>query len=100
MEIKLRLEKEVEVVQWFEAKGLDKEPELTAVRRMGVVGEDGVHMSEDMCRSTAVALCFRLAEADVRMVGERDNNKKQRRWQMEVEGPTAGERDTKRQRRW
>ena len=100
LEVKLRVEKEVEVVQWYEVKGLEKEPELAAVRRMGVVGEDGVHMSEDMCRSTAVALCFRLAEADVRMVGERDNNKKQRRWQMEVEGPTAGERDTKRQRRW
>ena len=49
-------------------------PELAAVRRMGVVGEDGVHMSEDMCRSTAVALCFRLAEADVRMVGERESS--------------------------
>ena len=79
LEVKLRLEKEVEVVQWFEAKGLDKEPELAAVRRMGVVGEDGVHMSEDMCRSTAVALCFRLAEADVRMEGVREN-KRQRRW--------------------
>ena len=79
LEVKLRLEKEVEVVQWFEAKGLDKEPELAAVRRMGVVGDDGVHMSEDMCRSTAVALCFRLAEADVRMEGVREN-KRQRRW--------------------
>ena len=44
-----------------------------------MVGEDGVHMSEDMCRSTAVILCFRLAEAEVMMVGERDN-KRQRRW--------------------
>ena len=67
------------MVQWFEAKGLDKEPELSVVRRMGVVGEDGVHMSEDMCWSTAVALCFRLAEADVRMVGVRES-KRQRRW--------------------
>ena len=44
-----------------------------------MVGEDSVHMSEDMCRSTAVNLCFRLAEAEVMMVGERDN-KRQRRW--------------------
>ena len=44
-----------------------------------MVGEDGVHMLEDMCRSTAVNLCFRLAEAEVMMVGERDN-KRQRRW--------------------
>ena len=79
MEVKRRIEKDIEVVQWFEAKGLEKEPELAAVRRMGVVGEDGVHMSEDMCRSTAVNLCFRLAEAEVMMVGERDN-KRQRRW--------------------
>ena len=79
MEVKRRIEKDIEVVQWFEAKGLEEEPELAAVRRMGVVGEDGVHMSEDMCRSTAVNLCFRLAEAEVMMVGERDN-KRQRRW--------------------
>ena len=68
-----------ENVEKLEASGLEKELELSMVRRMGVVGEDGVHMSEDMCRSTAVALCFRLAEADVRMVGEREN-KRQRRW--------------------
>ena len=66
-------------MQWFEAKGLEKDPELAAVRRMGVVGEDGVHMSEDMCRSTAGNLCFRLAEAEVMMVGKTDN-KRQRRW--------------------
>ena len=34
MEVKRRIEKDVEVVQWFEAKGLEKEPELAAVRRM------------------------------------------------------------------
>ena len=79
LEVKLRLEKEVEIVQWFEVKGLEKEPELAMVRRMGEVGEDGVHMTDEMCRSTAVALCFRLAEADVRMVGEMEN-KRQRRW--------------------
>ena len=66
-------------MQWYESKGLEKEPELAAVRRMGVIGEDGVHMSEDMCRSTAVNLCFRLAEAEVMMVGDRDS-KRQRRW--------------------
>ena len=58
---------------------MDKEPELAAVRRMGVIGEDGVQMSEDMCRSTAVNLCFRLAEAEVMMVGDRDS-KRQQRW--------------------
>ena len=79
MEVKRRIEKETEVVQWYEAKGLEKEPELAAVRRMGVFGEDGVHMSEDMCRSTAVNLCFRLAEAEVMMVGDRDS-KRQQRW--------------------
>ena len=51
MEIRVRIEKETEVVQWYEAKGMDKEPELAAVRRMGVVGEDGVHLSEELCRS-------------------------------------------------
>ena len=57
MEIRRRIEKECEVVPWYEAKGIEKEPELAAVRRIGVVAEDGVHMSEDMCRSTAVNLC-------------------------------------------
>ena len=58
---------------------MDKEPELAAVRRTGEIGEDGIHMSEDMCRSTAVNLCFRLAEAEVMMVGDRDS-KRQKRW--------------------
>ena len=79
MEIKRRIEKEIEVVQWFEVKGLEKEPELAAVKRMGVVGEDGVHLSEDMCRSTAVNLCFRVAEADVTLCGE-GHSKRQRRY--------------------
>ena len=75
MEIKRRIEKEAEVVQWFEVKGMEKEPELAAVKRMGVVGEDGVHLSEDMCRSTAV----RVAEADMTLCGEGDS-KRQRRY--------------------
>ena len=79
MEIKRRIQKEIEVVQWFEVKGLEKEPELAAVKRMGVVGEDGVHLSEDMCRSTAMNLCFRVAEADVTLCGEGDS-KRQRRY--------------------
>ena len=66
-------------MQWYESKGLEKEPELAAVRRMGVIGDNGVHMSEEMCRSTAVNLCFRIVEAVVMMVGDRDS-KRQRRW--------------------
>ena len=77
IEIRRRVEKDCEVIPWYEAKGLEKEPELTVVRRMGVVSEDGVHMTEELCRSTAVNLCFRVAEADVMMVGER--NLKRRR---------------------
>ena len=78
MEIKRRIEKETEVVQWFEVKGLEKELELAAVKRMGVVGEDGVHLSEDMCRSTAVNLCFRVAEADMTLCGDGDSKRQQR----------------------
>ena len=66
-------------MQWYESKGLEKEPELAAVRRMGVIGEDRVHMSEEMCRSTAMNLFFRMAEAEVMMAGDRDS-KRQRRW--------------------
>ena len=78
MEIKRRIEKETEVVQWFEVKGVEKEPDLAAVKRMGVVGEDGVHLSEDMCRSTAMNLCFRVAEADVTLCGEGDSKRRRR----------------------
>ena len=49
--------------------------------RMGVVGEDGVHLSEDedMFRSTAMNLCFRVAEADMTLCGE-GKSKTQRRY--------------------
>ena len=78
MEIGRRIEKEAEVIQWYEGRGMDREPELAAVRRMGVISEDEVHMTEEMCRSTAVNLCFRMAEAEVMMVDERGS--KQQRW--------------------
>ena len=78
MEIGRRIEKEAEVIQWYEVRGMDREPELAAVMKMGVISEYGVHMTEEMCRSTAVNLCFRVAEADIMMVGERDN--KLQRW--------------------
>ena len=57
MEIGRRIEKEAEIIQWYEGRGMDREPELAAVRRMGVISEDGVHMTEEMCRSTPASIC-------------------------------------------
>ena len=46
------------------------------MKRLGLVTEDGVHMTEDMCRSTAVNMCFRVAEADVMMVREKGTKRR------------------------
>ena len=55
---------------------MEKEPELSQIRRMGVVGEDGVHLSEKFCRSIAVNLCYRVAEAEVMLVREGDKRRR------------------------
>ena len=49
---------------------------LAQIRRMGVVGEDGVHLSEKFCRSIAVNLCYRVAEAEVLLVREVDKRRR------------------------
>ena len=46
------------------------------MKRLGLVTEDGVHMTEDMCRSSAVNMCFRVAEAHVMMVGEKGTKRR------------------------
>ena len=76
MEIRRRLGERAGYVSWYEASGMEKEPELAQVRRMGVVGEDGVHLTEKYCRSIAVNLCYRVAEAEAQLV--REANKKRR----------------------
>ena len=76
MEIRRRLGERVGFVSWQEASGMEKEPELAQIRRMGVVGEDGVHLSEKFCRSIAVNLCYRVSEADVLLVREGDKRRR------------------------
>ena len=41
MEIRRRLGERLEFVSWYESSGLEKEPELAQIRKMGVVSEDG-----------------------------------------------------------
>ena len=41
MEIRRRLGERMEFVSWYEASGLDKDPELAQIKKMGVVSEDG-----------------------------------------------------------
>ena len=52
------------MVKWFESAGMEKEPELEQIRRMGVVGSNGVHLSGDMCKRTAVYFCSRFWEKE------------------------------------
>ena len=76
LEIRRRLGERVGFVSWHEASGMEKELELAQIRRMGVVCEDGVHLAEKFCRSIAVNLCYRVAEADVLLVREADKRRK------------------------
>ena len=46
------------------------------MRKMGVVCEDGVHLAEQFCRSIALNLCYRVAEAEVMLVREANKRKK------------------------
>ena len=52
-------------MRWYESAGLEQEPELQQIRKMGVVGTDGVHLSGEYCRRTACYLCSRLTEQEV-----------------------------------
>ena len=74
----VKLNGRCEVVRWFESAGMAKEPELEQIRRMGVVGDDGVHLNGEMCKSTAVYLCSRLSEKEVVMEAEGPAMKKKR----------------------
>ena len=53
------------MVKWFDGAGLEKEPEIEQIRRMGVVGQDGVHLSGDYCKRAAVYLCSRMSAQEV-----------------------------------
>ena len=70
MEIRRRLGERLEFVSWYESSGLEKEPELAQIRKMGVVSEDGVHLSDMYCGNIAVNLCYRVATAEVQMIRE------------------------------
>ena len=63
MEIRRRIGERLEYVSWYESSGLEKEPELAQIRKMGVVSEDGVHLTDVYCGNIAVNLCYRVAAA-------------------------------------
>ena len=78
-DVSRRLQDKCEVVRWFEVKGMDMEPELAEIRCMGVVSPDGVHMTEEWCRCTAVNLCFRFGENAVMLVREEEGGSSRKR---------------------
>jgi hypothetical protein len=49
-------------MEWWETMGWEEEGSLLEVRKRGVVGEDGVHLTEKANNFAAVNLCHRLAE--------------------------------------
>ena len=75
MEIRRRLGERLEFVSWYESSGLEK-AELAQIRKMGVVSEDGVHLTDVYCGNIAVNLCYRVVAAEVQLV--REPNKKRR----------------------
>ena len=56
--------------------GYCKTSELAQIRKMGEVGEDGVHLTDLYCGNIAVNLCCRVASAEVQLV--REPNKRRR----------------------
>ena len=68
------------MVQWFKSVGVDKEPEIEQIRRMGVVGRDDVHLGGEHCKRAAVYLCSRLTEQEVVFGAEGPPAKRSRRW--------------------
>ena len=79
-EIRVKLNGRCEVVKWCESVGSEREPELGQIRRMGVVGSDGVHLSVETCKRTAVYFCSRFSEKEVVLEAEGPVMKRTRRW--------------------
>ena len=52
-------------VGWAEAIGMEAEPSLEDIRRFGVVGDDGVHLSSKVCGKVAGLLYRRLASREM-----------------------------------
>ena len=76
---------------WFEAAGMEREPELQQIRRTGVVGGDGVHLSLEYCKRAAAYLCSRLTKEEEVVLGtESLPEKRQRRC---VDGDDAEDRE-------
>ena len=78
-EIRMKVEGSCEIVRWFEASGVEREPELQQIRKMGVVGSDGVHLSLEFCKRAAAYLCSRLTEEEVVLGAEGPQEKRRRR---------------------
>jgi hypothetical protein len=73
--MKTRLGEEVEIVEWFEALGLEVEPGLREIREMQMVASDGVHLEKGWNRKAAIAMARRLMEEEVVVSGERESKK-------------------------
>jgi hypothetical protein len=75
-QVKNRLGEKVEIVEWFEALGLEMEPGLREIREMQIVGSDGVHLEKGWNRKAAISMARRLMEEEVVVVsGERESKK-------------------------
>ena len=66
-----RLRESVRRVKWWEAIGLESEPNLETIRRRQVVGEDGVHMNTVDMKRVAALFCKKLTESEEEPVSKR-----------------------------
>jgi hypothetical protein len=60
----------ISFLEWWDLLGLDGDVAVTDIRRMGIVDNDGVHLTARACRNAAVVLCNRLNEIERVEIGE------------------------------
>jgi hypothetical protein len=60
----------IRFLEWWDLLGLEGDANVTDIRRMGIVDDDGVHLTARACRNAAVVLCNRLNEIERVETGE------------------------------
>jgi hypothetical protein len=51
-------------LEWWDLLGLEGDANVKDIRRMGIIDDDGVHLTTCACRNAAVVLCNRLNEIE------------------------------------
>jgi hypothetical protein len=80
-QVKLRLGEKVEIVEWYEALGLESEPSIRDMREMRIVAmaTDGVHLERNWNRKASIAMARRMMEEEVVVVSSENERKRLRK---------------------